>query len=543
MACADRETISPPWAVVNPHRTMKRNSDALTGATGFEASRSQRGANVTDENTHVTEAEPERIPKRFWWLKRIAIGVAALVIVVGVVRWWWGRCASRALDAELSRYVAAGQPILPSDFDPAPIPDKDNAALVLKEAAAALTLTTEQEEIVGELTSGPEPFGSRRDDARKIVEANAEAIGLVHKARSMPGADWGVRFRTLAVESNTRFLIEQDRLSNVLCVAARCHHEQGNHAAAFETLLDMLAAAERIEELPTMFAHCLDMAIVKHVAGCIEGLLPELRISDRPHVDGMPVRPADRLQIEAVIARLLDEEACRHGLVDGFYTERMMGLDTALMFIGGQVERSAVAGRPTARVVIRQQTGVFMSRPALELEIVRVMRYTAALPEAAKAPTWPACQKRLTPRPQVAWGPPAAGRLVSAFCVPVFANDVIRDHFRDLSYRRMAALGLAIRLYELDHGRRPERLDVLASQYLPDIPDDPFSGDGRKIGYKPSGETPMLYSVSLNGVDEHGAFGRDPNGLVDWEAKDLPFFLDGDRPIGTPTTKPARKTR
>ena len=68
----------------------------------------------------------------------------------------------------------------------------------------------------------------------------------------------------------------------------------------------------------------------------------------------------------------------------------------------------------------------------------------------------------------------------------------------------MAATGLAIRLYEIDHGRRPERLADLVPEYLPAVPDDPMDAR-RKISYLPRAKRPLLYSVGENGTDEGGA--------------------------------------
>ena len=99
---------------------------------------------------------------------------------------------------------------------------------------------------------------------------------------------------------------------------------------------------------------------------------------------------------------------------------------------------------------------------------------------------------------------------------------------------RMAATALAIRLYELDHGRRPVALEELVPEYLPAVPLDLFAADGRAIGYAPANAPPVLYSVNVDGVDDGGSFALTTWGSVDREAKDLPFFLDGGRPRSVP---------
>ena len=97
----------------------------------------------------------------------------------------------------------------------------------------------------------------------------------------------------------------------------------------------------------------------------------------------------------------------------------------------------------------------------------------------------------------------------------------------------MAATALAIRLYQLDHGRRPTTLADLVPAYLPAVPLDPFAADGRTVSYLPDAPTPILYCVGLDGVDDGGEYVLKKSGAVDGDLKDQPFFLDGDRPRPT----------
>ena len=118
----------------------------------------------------------------------------------------------------------------------------------------------------------------------------------------------------------------------------------------------------------------------------------------------------------------------------------------------------------------------------------------------------------------------------------------LRQHFLVLAYRRMGATALAIRLYEIEHGHRPDALDELVPDCIPAVPLDPFSADGAPIGYRPDADPPVLYSLGDDGVDDDGEFTLTDSGTVDWKAKDLVFFLNGDRPHPpppAPATQPA----
>jgi hypothetical protein len=71
----------------------------------------------------------------------------------------------------------------------------------------------------------------------------------------------------------------------------------------------------------------------------------------------------------------------------------------------------------------------------------------------------------------------------------------IRQSFHGSARRRMAAVALAIRLYELDHGSLPEQLEQLVPGYLAAIPRDPFAEDSGRIKYRPTASLPVLYSI------------------------------------------------
>jgi hypothetical protein len=81
---------------------------------------------------------------------------------------------------------------------------------------------------------------------------------------------------------------------------------------------------------------------------------------------------------------------------------------------------------------------------------------------------------------------------------------VARRHFLVVADRRMAAVALAARLYALEHGKLPARLEELVPKFLAEVADDPMS-DGKKIGYIAEEGRPRLYSVGENLADDAGS--------------------------------------
>ena len=97
--------------------------------------------------------------------------------------------------------------------------------------------------------------------------------------------------------------------------------------------------------------------------------------------------------------------------------------------------------------------------------------------------------------------------------------------YKLIMLRRLNAIGLAIRLFELDHGERPETLELLVPDYLPSVPTDPLAADRAEIRYVRESGRDRVYSVGLNGLDDSGEniAGKDPF----WgEQPDFVLFLD-----------------
>jgi hypothetical protein len=78
--------------------------------------------------------------------------------------------------------------------------------------------------------------------------------------------------------------------------------------------------------------------------------------------------------------------------------------------------------------------------------------------------------------------------------------------FRTLDNRAQNAMletALALRAYDLDHGRYPESLSKLAPAYLKAVPTDPFAPRAH-LRYRLKGKSYLLYSVGPDGKDDGG---------------------------------------
>jgi hypothetical protein len=374
------------------------------------------------------------------------------------------------------------------------------------------------------------------EDARRIVEANRPALQWVRQARDLPEADWHVRFTSPLINVLLPNLAPQRQLAKFVRTAAYVKHSQGDDAEAVELLRDVLAFADhtRATERTTLITHLVAVAIDAVGVAVIERIAPHLRIAGEATPPVADSRPASREQVRALIHELLSEQGARQGLQAAWMTERASAVDAGELCLRGGWANVMGAGNPAL-------LAPKAARPLIEMDVARMLDAHARMIEAVRAPTWPAARRLLPPDD---WSSQnelvRLSRPVSEVLMYSSARAVVL-HYRSIAQRRMAAAALAVRLYEVDHGRRPATLDELVPDYLDAVPLDLFADDGRAIRYRPDADPPILYVRGVD-ADHGGKIAYRSSGTVDFDGGDIPFFLNGDAPLGRytpPTTLPA----
>ena len=491
------------------------------------------------------EPKPPR-KKRWAWWKTVLLVLALLIVGLVVARWQWGKHADKVLQAEIDAIRARGEPLDWLEFKPKPIPDEENAAELYRKAwAIALldpALAADDQEatrlerlgsMVSDLAYYPEFRREHAKDVPQILALSAESLALCRKARGLKQADWKLTFRGPAIAVIIPALSQQRNLARLLWLAAICAHEAGDDAAAVEYVRDALAVGRVGGKGPTIIHMLVHVGVDAQATILVQEVAPALRVGGD--------RGATAQQVRDLIAELLDEKPLRESMLLGFMGERAMLYDTFERFRRGQM----VAG---GGLTVPNPGGPFVIafQPILKADEVRMLRHMSGYIEAMREKTYPAAVAKLP-----VYVPPKSKlqmltRLLSSILTPSL-NRAATLCYRQLATRKMAAVALAIRLYEIDTGRRPAKLAALVGKYLPALPTDPFAADARPLGYLPKAEKPRLYSISRDGKDDAGKFALTKDGGIDYDALDLVFFLNkGDRPMRPcdwedPTTQPARK--
>lgn len=483
------------------------------------------------ENESVDPTIVQAEAQRRRTFRRWVFGIGACLVALVVVRLIWGFVADWRLNAEIEKYRAAGEPLLLEDFvPPFGVKDEENAAVAYRRATAALVTNTSTKLSLGDLCRyGPNTSIDFPDDAQTILEANRESLSLIRQARDMPKVDWGYHFTGPTFNRWATHLSSQRWLSHLVSVSAMHQHNVGNDAGAIESVFDALAIAETLQQPGApLESDQFDMICIDYsMCYLLEKITPTLKVHKANSQNSSTPPPASRARVESLIRVLQNEDRIRSRWRDAMNGERATALDSVRQVLNDTRPIGTIGGTAT-------QFGMrlFLS-PAFKTDAIRMMRYTTSYRKAGLARNWIEMKKAALPHHP-------AGNEEHNFCrrtshlmrtllmEPLESN--LDRHFHTLAMRRMAATALAIRLYEIDHGQRPTSLATLVPAYLDALPKDPFAGDGRTFGYRRNDVSPYLYSMGSDGVDDKGELEWLKCCVVYHWKRDVPFFLNGDRP-------------
>lgn len=428
-------------------------------------------------------------PPRFRWLKWGTLAFVITVLALIGLRLWWGHMADRRLRELTDAAHARGEPFLPEDFDPAPVPDTQNAALTFKRAGDALVVNSQYMAVENAMLSNP-LTASDVQAIGAMLATNGAALKLARQAASQPKVDWGIRPRSpvLTTYPPPGLLNDQRALANLVGWAVLYDHAKENDRDAIQGVQDLLRQAGAVDAAgPCMVTHLVSLGLTGLVTNHIERIAADLSVA--PHAPTSAATPATRQQVDELIAALLDEQSFREGAVRSWHAERMMELDA--------VENMA-AGVPDP---LREWWSI---KPMFDLDGLRLARQLTQTARAAAQPSWPAARAFVPPPATDTSQMAQATRYISTMLGPASSGS-LTQHFRALTDRRAAAIALAIRLYRLDHqDQYPASLAELVPAYLPRVPADPMAADGRAFAYKPRANPPVIYSVGEDGKDDGG---------------------------------------
>lgn len=470
----------------------------------------------------------------FYRYKRGLLAVVVFLLALGVMRVSWASSSRRALLLATKRLQDQN---LPFSVQPEPeiAPSVAEAQKLLQAVRDDLRLTRLQRQFVQNISRISRV--SPADNALLAdVSARTDTLRLtVRRARLLADGAWPLRARNAAIDDRRALddmVAAEFRVIQMLCAVALHQHRSGDDSTAVETLLDAQSLAVYLGELPERRSHGWAHLASRWVVYYLEEISRDLCVAGFAHSAKPGHRPASRDQINSLIAQLVDDRTFNRQVRQMVQFDRMRVLVRVQQVLDGQLGLSELRYSTFDEPGRLEAYELALFLPMYRFDAARVIECSAAAVEAAGLSTWAQVRRDLPSLPRYERG------TLTRFCHPFSARlrldlePYLKQRFRTLAMRHMAAAALAIRLYELEYDYLPDTLDELVPKFINAIPGDPLAEDRRPVSYALKTDPPILYSVGFNGRDEHGALPDDFSVANHWEMRDLPVFFNGNRPWG-----------
>jgi hypothetical protein len=459
------------------------------------------------------------IPPRYWWLKRLSFaGVVFMVLLVGL-RMYWGHEADRRLNRTMEDFREVGQPASVDEINAQldGVADEDNAALLLENAISQIVFAASSGLGIDSFVDDPLIFFYDAADAEELVAKNTIVLDLVHQARFKPKVAWSARLPGNAPG------VPQRNIAKILWIAGTQQRLTHDYQAMIRTIHDGVEFSDSVAEHPRLISSLVAWACENLILTLVEDLDSSLSI-ESVSMTQVWDQPAMRADAVALIEALLDERRLRSAVVNAFYGDGLGNIKYIEEL--DRVGASTVLGsNPILDIPFKVLCQPFQ---VLDVEVIICLQKCAAI--GAAQPDWPKGRARL---PVERDGYSVLTSITRPLSISGFGNwrntyaASIRQLFKTFATRRMAAIALAIRLYQHDHGTRPVTLDALVPAYLGEVPRDPFDGDGGAIRIGRHSGLTVLYSVGEDGVDDGGQEVRGVQSDAAPRKGDIVFALDG----------------
>jgi hypothetical protein len=484
----------------------------------------------------------ELAPPRFPWIRRFAVALLLVWLLMGVTWFTLLKLADRGLRAEVAAAKARGEPLMLADFtSPVTRADESNAVVHLLRAAEA-----DRE--------NPKETGENWEELRTVpltaeaiailrphIAANKAALAAVRAARECPSAEWGLLDPAVTSgEREGRFMENLRDLGRVRELAERLQQAaflasaDGDDAAAMGYVLDLLAVARAVDQSGTLIGHMVTTGGMEAMASnAAMEVAKGLRVA----------RAGDRAAVDAVLRALLDDPPRVERARRAMFAERarILAADDRVTL---RWERRPAGELFLASIPFHERLVESLVEPHARRQLAVNVKHLGVAAAAMRLSDWPAARATLPP-------PLPPMRAIKWYDIPHVAwlrgsdlglQRIVQYDATNTATRRMAAVLLAVRLYQINGGGQlPTKIEELRSGgYLPVVPTDPYATGGKLIGYGRTGTTCFVYSVYTDGIDDVAAGWTPRAGDHNHgQTADRVWFLDPRAASAAPATTPA----
>lgn len=466
-------------------------------------------------------------PEKRWRRLRIALQLAAFLCVAAVLlsipTLVKRSRISAQVDALIDSIKATGSPVVAADLrSMAPsLSENENAARLYNRAFAAMTdmnydLDTwfiGDDSILME-SKGPIP-SDVLNEIRTFLDANHEAIQLLHEASTMPECLFAVNY-----EEGQRALLPHlpaiKKATRLLALDAVIHAREDRPDQAARSIESGITMANRISKEPMLISQLVRLSAYGLAFRGLQGAL---------HHPGF--KESHLASLAKVIQDAEDPEALTLALV-GERTIYWDAMSTSREKLNDLLDINSDSSAPftTLSVWFYDVSGRLARDQLFLLTALRECESVAHLPATERHVALSELEQRFTPLRT--YDPDNLGELnvCSSMLLPSIGKAALADT-RMTALVRLAGVTVAIERHRIATDREPPaNISELSPQFLKSIPIDPYTGE--TIGYRTTDGGYVVYSVGADLKDEAGHDAVDEVGIGPnpFGGDDLAFIVE-----------------
>ena len=420
--------------------------------------------------------------RRFFALRLVLLISAGLIALAFLV--WLGvyLSARRTVWREFAKIRAKGEPTTLAELAPPPVPEEENAAVLLEKAFAKIEArwAEEPEGWIYSLLTGPEPDFEKFAEA---VAAQAEAIDLTREALERPRCRFTLDY-SAGPAMELRHLTALRDLAHLFAAEALLRSHQGKAAEAAESLVHTFDLVRATDEEPIFISKLISMVVLS------------IGIKALKKIERATLLPDDaRRKLISRLGRLDLHRAATHALT----WERILTCCAFGRARGG--ERISMIPAWYGRwglVYVRDEA--------------KLLPIATWMVDASRLASWEALPKMEPLYRQ------QSDVVAKHTCLTLDGgHNAYASFVKGMALRDAVRLGLACELCRSARGKWPDKLQDMVPDFLPDVPPDPFSE--KPFVYRRKGGRLIVYSLGENLKDDGGrsdrASGADD---ISWES-------------------------
>jgi len=444
---------------------------------------------------------PPRASKRWspWALFFLGFGLLVLLLV-GIVTIGGITFSSRAsarVEQALAEIREAGEPTSAAELEAhyrLPLGMEDTTDLWLDATRPlgtdAFTSDAGELPIVGsgssEIPLPGEPWADL-EAAEELLQEYGHSLDLMHQAAELGGA---ARYPTDFSLGLAMLLEHAQNLrggARLLLLESHVLAHRGDLGGAARSIHAILMLARSLEREPVLVSELVRLACDGIAREQLEALLPTVDFSDEDLV---------RLQNDL---RAIDYH---ENLCQAMIGERVIGI---VVFESPDSSGLEIdVGRGTLWRFTQRGGFVVYLQHMDRMVLAAKLPWPQALQDAERA------DSQLETTVQGASFLTKMTHLFPALIAPA-VSAAFTATARNVALNGAADAAIAVELFRRKRGSRPERLEQLVPEFLPEVPVDPY--DGEPLRYTVDGDRYRIYSVGENRMDDGGSEDEGPDGV------------------------------